>query len=161
MIFWGLPRLPHFPIYKIHNCWRHANMTKKPLYMYITVILLAFPSMITLIGIQFWAAININSGLSVLLFPNRNLFRTQKKIIRGQKLEFRTQKAENRVLESNFLATRLKLVIFDINKFCKNFCICPKYQIGDKKPYFNFHFFSGTLCTMILLIFKIIKKTNM
>ena len=49
-----------------------------PLYMYITDILLAFPSIITRIGIQFWAAININSGLSVLLFPKRNLFRIQK-----------------------------------------------------------------------------------
>jgi len=49
-----------------------------PLYMYITDILLGFPSIITRIGIQFWAAININSGLSVLLFPKRNLFRIQK-----------------------------------------------------------------------------------
>ena len=46
--------------------------------MYITDILLGFPSIITRIGIQFWAAININSGLSVLLFPKRNLFRIQK-----------------------------------------------------------------------------------
>ena len=115
-------------------------MTKKPLYMYITVILLAFPSMITLIGIQFWAAININSGLSVLLFPNRNLFRTQKKSFVDKNWNFARKKLRIESLNLTSSPPGLSWSSLTSINFVKIFAFAPNIKLEIKSHILIFIF---------------------